>query len=611
MKFKKYKNAVFGHFNRQKQNIGEIIEFELFYRFLAMILAQPVVSFLFHNIKKASNMPYFNFEALKSLTNKPSVLIWVFFIVLWMVLFASIEISGILMISYSKKDTKRLSFHDLIKEIGYDMLRLIKFRNLPMVFWIFFSFIFTGNISTFLKPISIPNFILIGIEERDLYIFIYMMFNIWILQLYIKRSFIFIIFFQENLDYKEALSKAKKVIKGNFFKVLLLLFLNGTFLTIVTDLSVTLITIISQSIVMSLENNWFLPVFLAIYRITMTSLPFFKSVIVVAGNLLVLQSLYDYYAKKNNIEIMPRKKILPNPRYRDSFLKNKRKIIIFGLCIYLIFFSFILYNSLIEGVDLGSNVVQITGHRGNGNYNPENIIPAMEQAFLSGADYVELDVQLTKDKVPILLHDKTFRRTTGVNKTPSEMAFEEVKKLDGGEYMSDEFKGANIPSLEEVIKTFRGRMKLNIELKPYGEDPKELSRVVAKVIKDNHFENQCIITSLNKECLEEVRRVAPDLEIGYIDIFFSGDLDKLGDYNAIILEESFVTSELIMTAHAQGRRVFVWTVNDPNSMDKLIRMGVDNIITDQVAVALSQRSYFEGTSITLKTIQKLMPNLWK
>ena len=64
MKFKKYKNAVFGHFNRQKQNIGEIIEFELFYRFLAMILAQPVVSFLFHNIKKASNMPYFNFEAL-------------------------------------------------------------------------------------------------------------------------------------------------------------------------------------------------------------------------------------------------------------------------------------------------------------------------------------------------------------------------------------------------------------------------------------------------------------------------------------------------------------------------------------------------------------------
>ena len=52
MKFKKYKNAVFGHFNRQKQNIGEIIEFELFYRFLAMILAQPVVSFLFHNIKK-------------------------------------------------------------------------------------------------------------------------------------------------------------------------------------------------------------------------------------------------------------------------------------------------------------------------------------------------------------------------------------------------------------------------------------------------------------------------------------------------------------------------------------------------------------------------------
>ena len=134
--------------------------------------------------------------------------------------------------------------------------------------------------------------------------------------------------------------------------------------------------------------------------------------------------------------------------------------------------------------------------------------------------------------------------------------------------------------------------------------------MVVKVIKENKFENQCIITSLNKECLKEVKNLDSQLETGYIDIFFSGSFDSLRLYDAFILEETFLTSELVDLAHDNNIKVIVWTVNEYEKMDKLMRMGVDNIITDHVHLALSRRSYFESTSTTLKAIQKIMYNIF-
>lgn len=232
-----------------------------------------------------------------------------------------------------------------------------------MIFWIFFSFILTGNISTYLKPITIPGFILIGIEERAIYTFAFIIFNLWFFQLYIKRSFIFITFFHENLDYKEALEKSKRVMKGNFLKVLILLMLNGLVLTLLTDFIVTSMTLFSQSVIGKLENNSILPIVLAFHRITIGLLPFFKSIILVTGNILLIQSLYLYYAKKNNVDIIPEREILPEPKYRESLLKKRKKFIAIGFVIYLVVLSLILQDYLSEGFNLAGNNVSITAHR--------------------------------------------------------------------------------------------------------------------------------------------------------------------------------------------------------------------------------------------------------
>ncbi|NLY09270.1 MAG: hypothetical protein GXZ11_05155 [Tissierellia bacterium] len=611
MRVKQMFIAITGHFRRQKQNLGEIIEFELYYRFLAILLAQPIISFLFHYVRESSDKPYFNLETLKSLFQKPVVIFPLLLILIWMTLFASIEISALLMIIYNKESKKRLSFRNLLVGVGHDLLRLLKPKNIPMIFWIFFAFILTGNISTFIRPMALPGFILIGIQERVIFIIMFLVFQIWFLQLYIRRSFIFIAFFHENLDYKQALVKAKKIMKGNFIKVFFLLLINGAILTIITDFLVFSISGFSQSLIVSLQKSAILPLMLAIHRVIAGALPFFKSVIVVMGNILLLQGLYGHFAEKNNIKISSAREILPEPKYRGSLLLKRKKYIAIALLLYLIVYTFMLHDAVNQGVVLGNNSVMITGHRGNGNFNPENSMSGMNQAFLSGADYSEIDVQLSKDKVPILLHDKTFMRTAGVRKTPGEMKLEDIKKLDSGSYLDTRFKGEKVPTLDEVMKAFKGRLKLNIELKPYGGDPKELAQIVVKTIKANGFENQCIVTSLNKECLEEVRKLSPEQVIGYIDVFFRGDADSIGDYDALIVEETFVSTEFISSAHGQGRQVFVWTVNDAEKMDKLIRMDVDNIITDQVAVALARRSYFEGASITLRAVQRLMPDIWK
>lgn len=97
---------------RQKQNIGEVIEFEIYYRLAAMLLAQPIISFLFHYLKKTLNESYFNLDALKTLIYNPFGIFLVILMFIWMTLFASVEISGLLMIIYNKQGKKRLSFRN-------------------------------------------------------------------------------------------------------------------------------------------------------------------------------------------------------------------------------------------------------------------------------------------------------------------------------------------------------------------------------------------------------------------------------------------------------------------------------------------------------------------
>ena len=223
--------------------------------------------------------------------------------------------------------------------------------------------------------------------------------------------------------------------------------------------------------------------------------------------------------------------------------------------------------------------IEITGHRGSKVRAPENTLRALRQAIEEGADYAEIDVQTTADGVVVLLHDADLMRVASVRRRLRDIHSEDLRDIDVGSWFAPEFTGERIPSLQEVMDAARGKIKLNIELKYTWEDP-ELVRKVVDIIRRNGFVSHCVVSSLNYGALSEVERSFPELVTGFIVFQAIGDLSRM-DADFLSISASRVTPGLVSDLHDRGKKVHVWTVNDPGNTLSMIMMGVDNIITDE------------------------------
>lgn len=222
--------------------------------------------------------------------------------------------------------------------------------------------------------------------------------------------------------------------------------------------------------------------------------------------------------------------------------------------------------------------IDITAHRGSSMEAPENTIAGLNRAILNGADYAEIDVQLTQDEEVVLIHDTSLMRTTGIEAQIYEYTLSEVQALDAGSWFSSEFKGEVIPTLEEVIRQTKGKIKLNIELKGHKES-KNLVHKVVDLIKKYDLVNQCVVTSLDYALIQEVESREPSIRTGYVIYLAYGNLNTLQtDFYSI--EASNITESFVTKAHQIGREVHVWTVNDTDQLQNLADLGIDNIITD-------------------------------
>ncbi|MDQ0150489.1 glycerophosphodiester phosphodiesterase family protein [Eubacterium multiforme] len=224
--------------------------------------------------------------------------------------------------------------------------------------------------------------------------------------------------------------------------------------------------------------------------------------------------------------------------------------------------------------------VAVTAHRGSSVKAPENTLSAIKLAEKEGANFAEIDVQTTKDNKTILLHDGTFKRTAGVNKTVRELTLDQIKKLDNGSFHSTKYKGEKVPTLDEVLKEAKGKIKINIELKPKGNDD-PLVKNVNDIIKKYDMEDEVVISSNNFEALQEMKNINPKLKVGYIVIAAIGEFEKL-NVDFFSLESSLVNSKTVYALHALGKEVHVFTINNEELAEKMIYLGVDNIITDDV-----------------------------
>jgi glycerophosphoryl diester phosphodiesterase len=244
--------------------------------------------------------------------------------------------------------------------------------------------------------------------------------------------------------------------------------------------------------------------------------------------------------------------------------------------------------------------VKVTAHRGNARAAPENTLSAMRKAIESGADYAEMDVQLTADGKVVLLHDRDLKRVAGDSRRLHELTYDEVRKLDVGSWFDPAFSGERVPTLVEVIALCRGKIRLNIELKFFGPD-RRLVPAVADIVREQDFESDCLITSLNYDALQEARQHNPRLRTGLTVAHALGDVSRL-EVDALSVRADYLSDELLRAAHRYGREVHVWTVNDAGQMMRLMKRGVDNIITTDPDLAVRVRDKWAGTTGTERLV---------
>ncbi len=228
---------------------------------------------------------------------------------------------------------------------------------------------------------------------------------------------------------------------------------------------------------------------------------------------------------------------------------------------------------------------EITAHRGASALYPENTMSAFTAAKELGADWIELDIQQSRDGQLVVAHDANLRRVTGVNANIWNLAYEEIAALPVRNTAGREKVSEHIPLLEEVLAFARESLiKLNIELKPTGHE-EDLEKHVVEAIQEAGLEAECVVTSQVYSSLEKVKQYDESITTVYVTSLAFGNINQLSASDHFSVEAMSITQPLLSRAHNAGKQVYAWTVNTRRSMMKMIEMGVDNIITDNVDLA--------------------------
>ncbi len=217
----------------------------------------------------------------------------------------------------------------------------------------------------------------------------------------------------------------------------------------------------------------------------------------------------------------------------------------------------------------------VFAHRGASGYEPENTLAAFEKAIELGAKWIELDVFQVENEF-LVIHDERLERTTNGSGYVIEKSVKYLRSLDAG-------NGEKIPFLEEVFELVKGRAGINIELKGTSS-ASGIVTLVDKYIKNLSITyNQIIVSSFNHHIIKKTKVLQPKIQIAPVlsgcPLHYGRFAEDLGAYS-VHLDFEFVSTKFVEDIQARGHKVFVFTVNTIENIEKAIAMKIDGIFTN-------------------------------
>jgi len=571
-KYWQYNKRAYGLFFR---HMNKFVGYRIVSSMIITLMLIPGLTQASKGLMAVGGYDYLTNNLIKKFLLSPAGVLLIILGLIVAFLVVLMELGGIVVLAHQMiRGEKESRFIDILRYSLKQFKKLVSTDGILIALYlIILAPLFSeGLSSSLLSNIKIPGFIMQSIHANDALSLAFAGLVVLILVLSFRWMFaLFVLMLEDDGDKK--ILKRSHLIRKKKLKALI----QYGLVSLVYNLGVLLVVLLAYGLV-GLGILVIFSAYLEVAAVLLVGLVlvivFILLAIEVPVNLIALTFLYhDLSGRNEALDI----RVIEGSTWLNRLLKN-RVFVVMSLTLALAITSIGAY-AVYKGVEGVKYQVFITAHRGSSFEAPENTLSAIEIAYKNGADYVEIDVQLTQDGHLVLLHDETFKRTSGVDLRPDQMTLEEIQVLDAGQWFSEAFQGETYVSLDQVMVYAKDKIKLNIEIKGSKHSPQVRQAVVDLILKHDYLDD-CVVTSLNYEDIKGVEYIDSRVKTGYIMFIAFGNLEKLyTDFYSI--EASNVNASFVSAAHEIGREVHVWTVNTEEEMKKMLDLGVDNIITDK------------------------------
>ncbi|MGO1369461.1 glycerophosphoryl diester phosphodiesterase membrane domain-containing protein [Senegalia sp. (in: firmicutes)] len=555
--------------------------FEIIHTIITSFLFVPIISFIVGRLLiKIGSRSLINGDVFKTAISYEGIIGLIFIATLFIV-FIFIEYGVLIVISqkkYFNKDISILnSFITTLKKIP----RMLSLGVLPITILLILliPFIELPITNILAKDLDVPLYIRRTVINSKIDLAIYIIVLISLIYTFLRLIFTFHSIIIENKNTFSSMKRSLKLTDSGQVKIFLKLIFFNAIIFSSGFLFVSLFTFLANKLNVLIDNNYLEELF-----ITFSSyITYIFLSLLVPTNVIFLTRLY-YYRRINLSEEIEdslitheniKFKKIENKLYK--LIYNRRYILIALLTISIIVTFSINYFFNKDTIYFGRDIL-VAAHRSNTVSTPENSISAIRDALNKEINFIEIDVQLTKDEEVVLYHDISLRRLAGLSESVSQLTYEDLSKIDIGAGYSNEYEGEKIPTLDKVLKEVKGKMNLIVELKSYGSK-EELVEKTLEVIEENDMIENVYIQSFDNRLLKMVREKNKNIKIGQIMYIAAGDLSYL-DVDFYTIEQNMLSNKIISHARSKNRQIWVYTVNSKKDIKEALKYDIDGLITD-------------------------------
>ena len=594
-----------------RTNLSLILAFDILCAFVSAVCLHAANLFLSRLFVRITGFSFLNFGNIAAFARNPFSYLFILLFLITATFFSLFEISGLLH-AYSMAQIGRSPDLFGMITVGLNTCRkTINPKNWPVIIYLIVLLPITGilTLSSAGYKLSIPYFILQGIESNPSYSWIY--YIIYSILLAVELIYIYAIhiYVMEDVSFPEAMRRSRRLGKGkelNTFVMLAVttLLLNFVINSISSVISINLaeLAVLFRSMNSVAERSQKVGIVVYVIR------QILKSLFAPAINCAAMTVLFYQYVEEKELltSIAPRV-------FRGAGEKKEaeKRVLTVSAALFavLICFGILHYRYLLEPV----NKPQVCAHRGDNVHAPENTLPAYELSAAENLPWIETDVMQTKDGIIVCSHDHNLSRVTGSNVEVGTSTYDELQNYEMGSWLPGHYDSRiTVPKLEEILKLAKEEgMSIQIELKPTEHDT-DLEEEVIRLIRASGMEDRTMVISLHTDSVRRIRELDPDITTAVCVYAAWKEFKDVPFTDNLSISDNAVTPDLVRQMHEAGMKVFCWTVDDFDAVQYLVCCGVDVIgtndpmsIQDAIDQADCRGGFFRIFNILMHTIASM------